>query len=77
MIDYSQPINYSPYHWVSRAPRPVLPITGLLRIFDTDSWLLIIISMVSVNVFLVIAAKVGKLYGVGFDLEEIVLFPFT
>ena len=76
VVDCSQPTRYGPYHWVSRAPRPVLPITGLLRIFDTDCWLLIIISMVAVNVFLVIAGKMGRYYNLGFTFEEIVLFPF-
>jgi hypothetical protein len=77
VIDCSPGTLYGPYHWVSRAPRPILPITNLLRIYNPDCWILIIISMVTVFVFLKVAARLGSYYGVGFPEQTyIVLFPF-
>ena len=64
------------YRWISRAPRPFYSITALLRIYDTHCWILIIISVVSVSVFLLIAANVGSYYGVTVTYQEIVLIPF-
>jgi hypothetical protein len=63
-------------HWISRAPRPFYSITALLRIYDHHCWIFIIISIVSVSVFLLIAARVGSYYGVTVTYEEIVLIPF-
>ena len=76
MVDCSHPLYFGYKHWISREPRPVLPVTNLFRIFDIYCWVSIFISMISVYVFFLIAAKVGTYYGVGSASEDVVLFPF-
>jgi hypothetical protein len=74
-VDCSHPISFRPLHFISRAPRPVFPFTALLRIFDTYCWIGIFISIVSVIVFLKVAAKVGSYYGVETEVYEDFLVP--
>ena len=75
--DCSHATSTSHVYWISRAPRPLLPMTNIIRIFDTDCWVMILISMISVSVFLVMAAKLGTHYGVGTeDWVDVVLVPF-
>ena len=54
-----------------------MPWYNILRIFDTDCWVMIFITVVSVSLFLVVAAKVGTHYGVGTDdWVDVALVPF-
>ena len=74
-LSCSHHMSYAPYHWISRAPREVLPIWNMLGIFDFESWVLLIFFMFVVYGFLLVCAKVGASYGLTFYYEEIPLFP--
>ena len=77
LADCSPPYHHSHTHWISRAPRPLLPATNLFRIFDIYSWCLIFLSIFIVSAFLVVAAKLGTHYGAGtHDMVEAALVPY-
>ena len=65
IVDCSHALAHGAYSWVSRAPRPLPPATNLIRIFTTNSWIAVLICIISVGVFLLVAAKLGLSYGVG------------
>ena len=70
-------VQYSHVHWISRAPRPLLPWYNIVRIYDADCWFMIFITMFSVSIFLVVAAKLGTHYGIGTDdWVDVALVPF-
>jgi hypothetical protein len=75
MVQYSHAISYGHYHWVSRAPRELLPIWNMLGIFDFHSWVFLIFTMFVVYGFLLVTAKVGACYGLTFYYQEIPCFP--
>ena len=76
-FDCSHAIQHSHTYWITRAPRPLLPWNNLLRIFDISCWFMILISIVSVSLYLVVAAKLGTHYGVGTDdWVDVALVPF-
>ena len=75
VVSCSHHMVYAPHHWISRAPREVLPIWNMLGIFDFESWVLLIFFMFVVYGFLLVCAKVGACYGLAFHYEEIPLFP--
>ena len=76
-VDCSPPYIHSHIHWISRAPRPLLPASNLFRIFDIYSWCLIFLSIFIVTTFLVVAAKLGTHYGAGtHDMVEAALVPY-
>ena len=77
MVEFAPAIDYDMVRWISRAPRRILPITNLLMIYDIPCCISICISMVSVSIFLIVAAKVGTHYGVGtHDYVNVALVPF-
>ena len=77
VVHCSHAIRHGYPHWITRAPRPHVPWYNILRIYDTDCWVIILITMVSVSVFLVVAAKLGTHYGVGTeDWVDVALVPF-
>ena len=77
IVDCSHALAHSVYSWVSRAPRPLPPATNLIRIFTTNSWIAVLICIISVSVFLLAAAKLGMSYGVGtVDYVAVALVPF-
>ena len=75
MVKYTHPLGFTKYRWITRAPREVLPIWNMLGIFDYHSWFFIFISMVAVYGFLLVTAKLGACYGLGYHYEEIPLCP--
>ena len=75
MVDCSQALLYGPMHWITRAPREILPLWNLLGIFDKPSWVAIFLTMVTMSVFLWFTAKVGASYGLEYYYEELPLFP--
>ena len=75
MVKCSHHTGYGNLHWITRAPREILPIWNLLGIFDFESWVLLIFFMFVVYGFLLVTAKVGACYGLAFHYEEIPLFP--
>ena len=76
-IQSSHAVHYSFAHWISRAPHQLLPWYNIVRIYNGDCWAMILISMFSVSVFLVVAAKLGTHYGVGTDdWVDVALVPF-
>ena len=63
--------------WMSKPPQKLPPATNIVRIFDYTSWLLILISMLSVSFSLVLASRLGLQYGVGTkDMVTLLLSPF-
>ena len=75
MVDCSQALDYGHLHWITRAPREILPLWNLLGIFDKPSWVAIFITMVTMSVFLWFAAKVGASYGLEYHYGKVPLFP--
>ena len=75
VVDCSQSTYFGHYHWISRAPRELLPIWNMLGIFDYHSWWLLIFTMFVIYGFLLVTAKVGACYGLAYHYEEIPLFP--
>ena len=62
---------------MSKPPQKLPPATNIVRIFDYTSWLLILISMLSVSFSLVLASRLGLQYGVGTkDMVTLLLSPF-
>ena len=69
--------TYLPENWYSKFPAKTAPTWNLLKLFDTTSWMLIFLSILSVTIFFHIAAKIGtKFFGVKTVGEEIILSPF-
>ena len=75
-VDFSHAVRHSPFCWVSRPPRQLPPTTNLLRIYSTECWILILLSMMSVGLFIVWASKLGYTGGVPFVKQDIALLPF-
>ena len=76
-VDCSHAEFYGPMHFLSKAPTRVLPIFTLFGIFNLDCWVLVIISIISICIFLQVAAKLATNYGAGASgLEDIILVPF-
>ena len=66
-----------PLHWVTKAPNKIIPILNLLGIYNPDCWILIIISIVSVSIFLLVANKVATHYiDEPSDSEYLAIIPF-
>ena len=69
--------TYAPEYWFSRYPAKVAPIWNLLKLFDRTSWILILLSIISVTIFFFISAKVGtSCFGIRTFRAEIILSPF-
>ena len=69
--------NYLPEYWFSRYPAKVAPIWNLLKLFDRTSWILILLSIISVTIFFFISGKVGtSCFGIRTFRAEIILSPF-
>ena len=77
VITCSQSLSYAPMRWLSAPPRSIIPILNLLGIYNPDCWILILISIVSVSIFLLIADKVAKHYvAEPSDFEDLAIIPF-
>ena len=73
----SQPLGYSVTRWISRAPRPLPPAFNLVRIFTSSSWLAVFTSLLAVTCLLLIAARVGKSYGINtFNYLDLASVPY-
>ena len=69
--------TYLPENWYSKYPAKVAPTWNLLRLFDPQTWMLILLSILSVTIFLFIVAKVGNtFFGTKTVPGEIILSPF-
>ena len=77
VVECSHSISYGLDHWVTKSPNKIIPILNLLGIYNPDCWILIIISIVSVSMFLIIADKVAKHYiAEPSDFEYLAIIPF-
>ena len=74
---YAPGLGYLPDYWFSRYPAKVAPTWNLVKLFDPPSWLLIVLSIISVTLFFFIAARIGTShFGIRTFMEEIILSPF-
>ena len=76
VVTCSVPMSHALYRWYSRAPQILPPATNLIRIFTFYVWFLIFLSMVLFSIFLLIAAKIGRYYGLSTESYEDFLVPF-
>ena len=77
VLECSHAIYYGTTHWISKFNPPLPSATNIVRIYSTDCWIVIFIAIVSVSVFLVVAAKVGRSYGFGpRNYVDVALVPF-
>ena len=77
VLDCSHAIYYGTTHWISKFNPPLPSATNTVSIYSTDCWIVIFIAIVSVSVFLVVAAKVGRSYGFGpRNYVDVALVPF-
>jgi hypothetical protein len=76
VVDCSHAVGYSKRRWITRFPHKITPATNLVRICDNYCWFSTFISIVSVSIFFVVAAKVGEYYGVKTEDIELTLVPF-
>ena len=68
---------YLPEYWFSRYPAKVPPTWNLVNLFDTQSWILLFLSILFVSIFFFISAKIGTShFGIPTFNEEIILSPF-
>ena len=75
MVDFSHGISRSTFRWVSRPPQPLPLATNLLRIYSTDCWVLILLSISSVALFIGWASIVVYPGLVSLVKEDILLLP--
>ena len=72
----SFPIFFYNLNWISKAPGPVPPVTNMISIFTPLVWLLIFCSIILFCIFLWLAARVGKCYGIITEAHYDFLVPF-
>ena len=59
VIEFSAYTAYSPQHWVTGYPLPIIPWDNLLYIFTPLVWSLVFISTLLLAAFLVLSARYG------------------
>ena len=75
VVECSQAIYYGPTYWITKAPTQLTIATNILRIFDTTSWILIFLSILSVIAFFYFGSKIGGYYGLKVEYSEVPLVP--
>ena len=76
-IDYSHQVGEDGMRWVSKPPQKLPPSSNLIQVFDRQSWLMILLSMLFVTIALVFVSSLSLKIGVGtHDTITIILVPF-
>ena len=76
-IDYSHQVGEDGMRWVSKPPQKLPPSANLTRVFDNQSWLMILISMLVMSMVLIVVSNISLKIGAGtHDTITIILVPF-
>ena len=67
---------YTPYYIIQAFPEPKSKFWNIIRILNPDTWMMTIITIVSLIVFLKIAVCAGERVGLKTITEELILIPF-
>ena len=70
------PLTKSNIRFYTQRRKILPPWSNLLRIFDIQTWILTLVSIVSVSIFFYVASKAGSHYGLPSYLNELVLIPY-
>lgn len=76
-VDYSPAVGEDGSVWWSKLPQKLPPATNLVRTFDTTSWAMTGLAMLTVSLFLMLVSYLGSHYGVGTrDYVDVLIVPF-
>ena len=71
VVDYSVSVGDTAMKWISKPPEKLTPVTNIIRTFDSYSWLMIGVSIISFIVSWFIVSRLGQTYGVQPHLDNV------
>ena len=74
IVEYSHPLGEAAIHWVSKPPGRLSAATNILRIFEYEAWVMILVSIISISAAFIVISKIGRSYGVETPLDNFLVF---